>query len=95
MLSWFINLPLTKLAIQANESKSRFHFMALTHAMASKMALEPRIILISKIIDRRFTSQDERLNVHRPQQFRSRRETSFSTDEFYMMVELFKLDDHC
>ena len=79
MLSWFINLPLTKLAIQANESKSRFHFMALTHAMASKMALEARIILISKImfIDR------------------SRRETSFSTDEFYMMVELFKLDDHC
>ena len=95
MLSWFINLPLTKLAIQANETKSRFHFMALTHAMASKMALEARIILISKIIDRRFTSQDERLNVHRPQQFRSRRETSFSTDEFYMMVELFKLDDHC
>ena len=79
MLSWFINLPLTKLAIQTAESKSRFHFMALTHAMASKMALEARIILISKImfIDR------------------SRRETSFSTDEFYMMVELFKLDDHC
>ena len=70
MQSWFINLPLTKLAIQTAESKSRFHFMALTHAMASKMALEARIILISKIIDRRFTNQDERLNVHRPQQER-------------------------
>ena len=67
----FINLPLTKLAIQTNESKSRFHFMVLTHAMASKMALEARtVILIGKIINRRFSSQDEHLNVHRPQQER-------------------------